>query len=81
MWDCDMVFLVPESNFDSVTFKVKDKDTIGKDKLLGKFKKKKKNLFTNLTLQFKSKEYWRVKNGFLFFKSFYNLYLLYFVLS
>jgi hypothetical protein len=40
MWDCDMVFLVPESNFDSVTFKVKDKDTIGKDKLLGKFKNK-----------------------------------------
>ena len=37
MWDCDMVFLVPESNFASVTFKVFDKDTIGKDKSLGMF--------------------------------------------
>ena len=31
-----MTFLVPESTFDSVVFTVFDKDTLGKDKSLGK---------------------------------------------
>ena len=36
LWNCEMEFLVPEANFDTVTFKVFDSDRIGKDKSLGR---------------------------------------------
>ena len=68
VWDCEVELQVPESNFNTVSIKVFDEDTLGKDKSLGK-------TMNHELIYLQAKEYYNNSNN-IFEKRYYNSFIL-----